>query len=129
MPKRVLFVYGTLKRGGRSNRLLDAQEFLAEAQTLPFYRLYDQGDHPCLVEDEKRGLAVSGELWLVDKATLARLDIYEEVPSLFRGREIKVAGQTTPILAYLFQGDVSSLKDCGTSWPKGPARAWSRDNR
>jgi gamma-glutamylcyclotransferase (GGCT)/AIG2-like uncharacterized protein YtfP len=123
MPKRVLFVYGTLKRGGRSNHLLAGHEFLAEAQTLPLYRLYDQGDHPCLVEDEKRGVAVRGELWQVDEATLARLDIYEEAPSLFMRREIKVAGQTTPILAYLFQGDVASLKDCGTSWPRSPIDA------
>ena len=118
MPTTILFVYGTLKRGGRSNHLLKEQIFLGEAQTLPRYRLYDQGDHPCLVEDKKSGVAVHGELWQVDEAILAGLDAYED-PSLFKRCAISVAGQTMPVLAYLFQGEVSSLKDCGLRWPGG----------
>ena len=119
MPKIALFVYGTLKRGGRSNHFLANQEFLGEAETLPLYRLYDHGDHPCLVEDREHGVAVRGELWLVDEATLPSLDAYEEVPSWFMRDEIGVARQTTPIWAYLYQGDVSGLEDCGTNWPNG----------
>ena len=52
---------------------------------------------------------------------LVRLDAYEGVPSLFLRAEIKVAGQDTPVVAYLYQGDVSALKDCGKSWKKAEA--------
>ncbi|HEV3446404.1 MAG TPA: gamma-glutamylcyclotransferase family protein [Gemmataceae bacterium] len=118
MPKITLFVYGTLKRGGRSNHLLAGQDFLGEAETLPRYRLYDNADHPCLVEDREHGVAVRGEVWLVDEAVLARLDVYEEVPNLFARNTVSVAGHRMPVMAYFFQQDVTPLKDCGASWPK-----------
>src|SRR5438309_835484 len=121
MSKTNLFVYGTLKRGGRSSHLLTGQDFLAEAETLPFYRLYDNGAHPCLVEDRQHGVSVQGEIWRVDDAMLVGLDAYEGVPSLFLRAEIKVAAQDTPVVAYLYRGDVSALKDCGSSWKKGDA--------
>ena len=38
-----LFVYGTLKRGFRNHRLLERQQFIREAVTLPRYRLFDRG--------------------------------------------------------------------------------------
>jgi len=124
VSKTILFVYGTLKQGGRSNHLLKEQKFLGEAQTLPRYRLYNQGDHPCLVEDVKCGVAVRGELWQVDETILARLDAYED-PSLFKRCQIDIAGQSASVLAYLYQRDISSLQECGTSWPRnatdGPA--------
>jgi gamma-glutamylaminecyclotransferase len=118
MPKIALFVYGTLKRGGRSNHLLDGQEFLGDAQTMPFYCLYDHGDHPCLVEDRQRGMAVRGEVWLVDEATLACLDQYEEVPTYFTRRELRVREFEPPVFAYFYQGDVSGLKPWGSAWSK-----------
>jgi gamma-glutamylaminecyclotransferase len=113
-----LFVYGTLKRGGRSQEHLAGQEFLGEAQTLPKYRLYDCGWHPALVADARQGVAVRGELYRVDEATLARLDEYEGVPGLFIRAEIAVAGVPGPVVAYLYQGDCSRLEDCGDRWPK-----------
>src|SRR5207249_6980142 len=66
MGRTTLFVYGTLKRGGRGNRWLAGQRFLGEAVTEPTYRLYDLGTYPGLVRDEANGLAVKGELWEVD---------------------------------------------------------------
>jgi gamma-glutamylcyclotransferase (GGCT)/AIG2-like uncharacterized protein YtfP len=121
MAEITLFVYGTLKRGFPQNRLLAGQQFLGEAQTVSGYRLYDNGRHPCLVSDPKHGAVVCGELWTVDEAILARLDEYEEVPHLFSRQGINIAGFTTPVEAYFFQGDVSSLKDCGAAWPGSSA--------
>ncbi len=39
----LLFVYGTLKRGERANRLLSGQRFVGAAETEPRYRLVDLG--------------------------------------------------------------------------------------
>jgi gamma-glutamylcyclotransferase (GGCT)/AIG2-like uncharacterized protein YtfP len=72
------------------------------------------------VEDRRRGVAVQGEIWRVDENTLARLDELEGVPCLFIRREIDVAGISTPIFAYLYQGDVAGMKDCGGRWPPSP---------
>src|SRR5690242_2147493 len=87
-----VFVYGTLKRGQRNHRLLAGQHFEGEAATRPLYRLYDLGRYPCLVEDPANGLAVCGEVWSVDQATLRRLDELEGVPVLFSRKDIALAG-------------------------------------
>lgn len=115
----LIFVYGTLKRGLRNHPLLAGQQFIREARTVPRYRLYDSGPYPCLVEDQRRGRAIQGELWRADAATLARLDELEDVPYLFGRRDIEVDGISTPVSACLYQGDVAGMKDCGDRWPVG----------
>jgi gamma-glutamylaminecyclotransferase len=117
MSKTAIFLYGTLKRGGRSNHLLAGQEFAAEAETLPLYRLYDHGAHPCLVDDRNHGVAVRGEVWHVDEATLTQLDTYEEAPTYFRRGEIQLRNFPPPVTAYFYQGDVAQLEQCGPEWP------------
>ena len=112
-----VFVYGTLKRGGRNHHLLAGQEFLGEARTLPRYRLYDKGPYPCLVEEPGHGRAVEGELWRVDEPTLARLDRLEGAPNLFDRRAVSLEGFTGPVVTYVYQGDVSRMKDGGPRWP------------
>ena len=121
MASLLLFVYGTLKRGRRNHHLLADQEFLSEAQTLPRYRLVDTGSYPCLVEDHKSGVAVSGELWRVEDHCLTRLDTLEKVPYLFDRREVGLAGVAGPAFTYLYQQDISRFEDCGDSWPRGHA--------
>jgi gamma-glutamylaminecyclotransferase len=113
----MIFVYGTLKRGLPNHDLLAGQQFEGVARTLPQYRLVDSGPYPCMVEDRQRGVAVQGEIWRVDDDTLARLDEFEDVPGLFVRREIDVANISTPIFAYLYQGDIAGMKDCGDCWP------------
>ncbi|HLJ96881.1 MAG TPA: gamma-glutamylcyclotransferase family protein [Gemmataceae bacterium] len=113
----LIFVYGTLKRGQRNNGFLAGQEFRSVAQTLPRYRLVDNGAHPCLVEDPGHGVAVQGELWCVDEETLARLDKFEEVPRLFDRRAIDLTGISTVVFAYFYQGDTAGMKNCGDCWP------------
>jgi gamma-glutamylcyclotransferase (GGCT)/AIG2-like uncharacterized protein YtfP len=125
MATKLLFVYGTLKRGLRNNHLLAGQEFLSAAHTLPYYRLYDHGPHPCLVEDRRRAVAVRGEIWRVEDTAFACLDEFEGVPDLFVRREIKVEGISTPVFAYFFQGDISAMTDCGDAWPPGAHGACS----
>jgi len=112
-----IFVYGTLKRGERSNGILIGQQFLGPAQTEPRYRLYDCGRHPALVHDSDNGVAVQGEVWQVSEETLQKLDEYEGVPDYFSRRPILLQGWNSPVEAYFFNGDVTGLKDCGDHWP------------
>jgi gamma-glutamylcyclotransferase (GGCT)/AIG2-like uncharacterized protein YtfP len=113
-----LFVYGTLKRGGRNHARLVGQKFLGEFWTLPRYRLYDAGSYPCLVEDLLHGVAVQGEVWSVDPAILPTLDELEGAPTLFDRRSVLLAGFRAAVFSYLYQGDISSLPDGGTAWPR-----------
>jgi gamma-glutamylcyclotransferase (GGCT)/AIG2-like uncharacterized protein YtfP len=77
--RRLLFVYGTLKRGGSNHGWLEGQVFLGEARTEPGVTLYSLGEYPGLVADPADREGVTGELWAVDDAALARLDRFEGV--------------------------------------------------
>ena len=116
--KTAIFVYGTLKRGQRNHHFLRDQKFLADAQTESRYRLYDTGRHPALVNDAGNGIAVQGEVWQVSEETLQKLDEYEGVPEYFSRRPIGLQDWDTAVEAYFFNGDVTSLKDCGDHWPQ-----------
>jgi gamma-glutamylcyclotransferase (GGCT)/AIG2-like uncharacterized protein YtfP len=120
VAKTAIFVYGTLKRGFASHSLLASQEFVGAAQTLPYYRLWDNGSHPCLVENREHGLAVQGEIWRVEESLLAKLDEYEDVPHTFIRGVIALDGYSGPVFAYFYRGDVSALHDCGSCW-SGPS--------
>jgi gamma-glutamylcyclotransferase (GGCT)/AIG2-like uncharacterized protein YtfP len=117
MATRLLFVYGTLKRGCSNHALLACQQFLREVRTPPHYRLYDCGPYPGMVQDAQGGVAVRGEIWQIDEDAFARLDEFEDV-RLFARCEIEIDGEPKPVLAYLYQGDVYGLVDCGDSWPR-----------
>jgi gamma-glutamylcyclotransferase (GGCT)/AIG2-like uncharacterized protein YtfP len=111
-----LFVYGTLKRGQRNNRLLAGQEFVSVARTVPGYRLYDCGAYPGLVADAASGGVVQGELWRVGEEALPDLDAYEGVPDLYARRNVEVEGIAGPVIAYFYERDVSAFRDCGGMW-------------
>ena len=69
----LLFVYGTLKRGGRRHGPLAQETYLGEARTLPLYALHDLGAYPGLKECTDGGQVVHGELYEV-RAELLPLD-------------------------------------------------------
>jgi gamma-glutamylaminecyclotransferase len=73
----VVFVYGTLKRGGTNHALLADQHFIGEALTAPVYQLFQLDGYPGLVRAAGAGQAIAGELWAVDDPGLARLDVLE----------------------------------------------------
>ena len=83
----LLFVYGTLKRGGSNHGWLEGQLFLGPARTAPGVTLYSLGEYPGLVADISDRDGVVGELWSVDAACLARLDAFEGVPEGLYVRE------------------------------------------
>jgi Uncharacterized conserved protein len=85
--RTILFVYGTLKRGGANQDQMSGQVFLGPARTAPGVTLYSLGDYPGLVADENDREGVTGELWAVDAEGLARLDAFEGVPEGLYVRE------------------------------------------
>ena len=100
-----LFVYGSLKRGGRHHDELEGTAFLGLAETAPGYRLETWGQYLAMVADATATTTVPGELFEVPLTKLPALDAFEgnayersEVPVLLhRGK----SAETRLALAYL----------------------------
>lgn len=117
--KTLVFVYGTLKRGGDNHGWIQQQQFVAEAHTQPLYRMYDLGGYPGMVRVPNQGLSIEGEVWEVDEAGLAKLDIledieggeYERVPVPLLGgfAERYVEG-------YIYLRSTEGRRDVGNCW-------------
>jgi len=118
MPR--LFVYGTLKRGGSNHAQLAGQKFLGEAHTMPGYTLYSLGDYPGMVCQPADRHGVSGEIWEIDAAVLARLDEFEGVPEgLYRREAVPLLpphAQAT-VESFLYARSVESARHVGPRWP------------
>lgn len=117
MGKTIIFAYGSLKRGGRGNRFLATQEYLGEAITEPHYRLFDLGSYPGLVHDKDNGLAVRGELWEVDEATLAELDDYEYLGVLYTREKIAIQGTSRYVESFIYNKPIPENARSGDFWP------------
>jgi gamma-glutamylcyclotransferase (GGCT)/AIG2-like uncharacterized protein YtfP len=111
----LLFVYGTLKRGFCNHHRLAGAKFVGAARTHAIYRLLNLGWYPGLIEGNP-GIAVEGELWDVDEATLRRLDEYEGVPEWFQRRAVALDGTSEPAEAYFYCRDPAGNPDCGDHW-------------
>ena len=125
-PGALLFVYGTLKRGGANHGWLDGQAFLGPARTGPGATLYSLGEYPGLVADPSDTEGVAGELWAVDAACLARLDAFEGVPEKLYARENARLAQTPPGVSaadaaraqlYRYLRKVDPRAHIGSNWP------------
>ena len=84
-----LFVNGTLMRGLALHPNMGNSVFLGEFRTVPRYRLHTINDiHPgmyYLDEEESGGVAVRGELYLVEDAVWQNISAGEP-PFLYRGK-------------------------------------------
>jgi gamma-glutamylcyclotransferase (GGCT)/AIG2-like uncharacterized protein YtfP len=116
----LLFVYGTLKRGGCRHGPLAGQRFLGETRSRPMYALYDLGNYPGLTMDADAGQAVHGEVYEVEETLLSWLDIVEGSPDWFKREPIEVAGFSEPVWAYFYQGDPASV-------PRIASGRWDND--
>ena len=84
-----VFVYGTLKSGGRVRGLdqFDGANIIGEALTTDaLYSLYDLGSFPCVCLDGNQ--RIKGEVWEVDTETLKILDAIEGYPDFYNRKEI-----------------------------------------
>ena len=84
-----VFVYGTLKRGGRLSAHMYRRDslFISEA-SLQGFAMYDAGWFPAI--SRFQGGQVKGEIWKVDEETLKDIDGVEGVPALYRREEVRV---------------------------------------
>lgn len=120
VPRTLVFVYGTLKRGGNNHGFLADQQFLGEALTPPGFRLIDLGEYPGMVRSSADQSGVTGEVWSVTPIALAQLDALEgTAEGLYRRELIALLppfdGQ--PVEAYLYNRDV-------TGRPEIPGGIW-----
>jgi gamma-glutamylcyclotransferase (GGCT)/AIG2-like uncharacterized protein YtfP len=118
MPQ--VFVYGTLKRGGRNHAVLAGQRFVATARTTPNYRLYLLDGYPGMVESGPAGAAIDGEVWTVDAACLERLDELEgTAEGLYRRAPVRLQAphDAAGIETYLYLRGTDGRADLGTNFP------------
>lgn len=115
---RIVFVYGTLKRGGSNHGFLANQSFVGVAQTVPGYTLFELSGYPGMVP-HPTAVGVKGEVWRVDPPTLAQLDKLEGIPEGLYRREV------VPLLppfsehiveAYLYNRSIDKRREVGSSW-------------
>ena len=87
-----LFVNGTLMRGLKLEANMGDSELIGEFRTEPRYRIHTINDiHPGMyrLEDgEAGGVAVAGELYLVNEETWKTIEAGEP-PNLYRSRSPK----------------------------------------
>ena len=88
-PTRLLFVYGTLRRGECNEHLMVRARFVDAARTERGFELFHMGWHPAMVRGGTD--AVTGEVWEIDAATLAELDQLEQHPTWFQRTVIALA--------------------------------------
>jgi len=119
MSPHAVFIYGTLKHGGRYHHLIADQNFVAEARTAPGFTLYQPSDYPAMVREESGREGVSGEIWEVSSACLEQLDQLEGIAEkLYERVSIPLAPPHAgrAVEAYLY---LRSLKNCphlGSTW-------------
>lgn len=89
MPEMIkVFVYGTLMRGQRNHDFIEDSEFLYEKKTKPLYSLYSLGAYPAMAGGGE--ISVSGEVFLLTKKDLKRIDCLEGHPKYYERKQIEL---------------------------------------
>jgi gamma-glutamylaminecyclotransferase len=116
---RLIFVYGTLKRGGLNHHFLAGQRFAGEARTAPGFRLYDLGGYPGMVTQPDDTEGVIGEVWEVDSDALVQLDALEGLAEgLYRREPVPLLSPFADrgVEAYLYPHDTTGRRAIGSVW-------------
>lgn len=114
----LVFVYGTLKRGGENHEWIEGQHFVAKARTRPVYRMFDLGGYPGMVRSAD-GLAIQGEIWLVDGPGLLRLDVLEDIEGgEYERVDVEIEGEfaNRGVEGYIYLPSVEGHRDVGECW-------------
>ncbi len=122
---KIIFVYGTLKRGYAANRYLSNSIFLGNAVTSRKYSIYSNYLYPAMIEENsERG--VSGELYSVSPEDKIKTDEYEGVYfNLYELQQISVLSASLseefsyyvgdiesgakPVFAYIYKGNLEEF--------------------
>jgi gamma-glutamylaminecyclotransferase len=117
----LIFVYGTLKRGGSNHDCLKGQRFVAVARTQPAFYLYELDGYPGLVlASDGRGRSIEGEIWDVNAACLIKLDLLEGIAENVYIRALiplLPPHDQDRVFGYLYQRSVENRRDLGETWP------------
>jgi len=115
----LVFVYGTLKRGGSNHHHLAGQTLVGSARTAPGFRLYEVGGYPGMIPQSLDRDGVQGEVWRVSAECLARLDELEGLSvGLYRRERIPLQPPHSDesVDAYFYARTIVGLKDIGAVW-------------
>ena len=115
----LIFLYGTLKRGGSNHRHVGGQAFVGSARTAPGYRLFKLEGYPGMVVDANDRLGVEGEVWSVTDECRQHLDAFEGVPEgLYRREPVPLLAPFADRLveAYVYAHTVAGLIEVGPVW-------------
>ncbi|MBA3247259.1 MAG: gamma-glutamylcyclotransferase [Pyrinomonadaceae bacterium] len=129
MNKHLVFVYGTLRRGGlRAMPMIFPAATFIDTATVQG-RLYDFGTYPGLLLDESNS-SVVGEVYEVDDETLNKLDAIEADSHYWRKQvELSVGGRRQIGWVYVYNpqfysrliliesGDWIEYAKTKTDWP------------
>lgn len=102
MPNlELLFVYGTLKRGGKYHQeFLNEAKFLTEASTVAQYDMYSNGEYPFIFENGSA--RISGEIYQLTLKNLIKIDRLEEIPEEYIRKKIKVKSSDKEMIAWSY---------------------------
>ncbi len=115
----LVFLYGTLKRGGCNHPLLAGQEFCGPGRTAPGFALYVLDGYPGMVPEEGDASGVNGEVWSVEDACLRALDELEgTAEGLYRREPVPMEAPFSErrVEAYLYLRDVAGRRRAGADW-------------
>ena len=104
-----VFVYGTLRRGFSNHALLEASKFVGEAATLSTYWMITTGPFPVLLDAVPADfgvppLAIAGEIYHVDDATLVQLDRLEREGTAYDRKVTEVYEAGHKVEAHIYVG-------------------------
>lgn len=114
-PARHVFVYGTLRRGGRNdiNRLRPAPEYVAMGEVRGV--LYHFDWYPGLTLGGEEAVTVVGEVYRIAPALEAILDEIEQITegpdSEYFKREVEVATQEGPVTCLVYEINPERVRD------------------
>lgn len=130
----LLFIYGTLKNGHVRHGVMRNERYIGIAKTMPKYSIYQYGNYPALINDDK-GCQIYGELYEVGDSCLIELDKIEGTDhGLFQRKEIdldEVILSNLPVsenvwigvankkaITYFFQktDSLNGARNCGAIW-------------
>lgn len=93
-----VFVYGTLKRGGKNHRKLLNSTFIGEGVTYPLFEMKNLGRAPGVVEGANQ---IRGEVFQIDSDTLHDLDQLERLGWVYERRETPIR-LSTDIVCWIY---------------------------
>ena len=103
MNKHLVFVYGTLRRGGARAMAIrfPSSRFIADAKVSG--NLYDLGAYPGLLLNESSSLVI-GEVYEVDDETLNELDDFEASSNYWR-KQVEISFGTHRRIGWTYEPD------------------------